>query len=57
LCGGIRGNRGVKVFVERRKERAMKVPNVNKVGEDGCEICAVEERVGCVECSDNRRKE
>ena len=40
LCGRLRGN-GVKMFVKRRKERAMKVPNVNEVGEYGCEICAV----------------
>ena len=56
MCGGIRGYGGVKVFVERREERAMKIPNVNEVGEHGCEIYAVEERMWCVECSDNRRK-
>jgi trehalose-6-phosphatase len=52
----MRGDSGVKVFVERRKERAMKVPNVNEVGEHGCEICAVDKRMWSVECSDNRRK-
>lgn len=42
MCGELRGSGGVKVFVERSKERAVKVPNVNEVGEHGCEICAVE---------------
>ena len=55
LCGRLRGN-GVKMFVKRRKERAMKVPNVNEVGEYGCEICALEERMWCIECSNNGRK-
>ena len=41
------------MFIKGRKERAMKVPNVNEVGEHGCEICAVEESVWCIECSNN----
>jgi hypothetical protein len=53
----LRGSSGVKVFVKRRKERAVKVPNVNEVGEDGCEICAVEEGMWCIKCSDNGGKE
>ena len=56
MCWGIGDSGGVKVFVERREECAMKVPNVNEVREHGCKIYAVEKRMWCVECSDSGRK-
>jgi hypothetical protein len=46
----------MKVFVERRKKCAMKIPNVNEVGEHGGEVRAVKERMRSIEYSDNGRK-
>jgi len=46
----------MKVFVERREECAMKIPNVNEVGEYRSEVRAVKERMWSIECSDNRSK-
>lgn len=46
----------MKVFVERRKECAMKIPNVNEVGEHGSEIRAVKKRMWGIECNDNGSK-
>jgi len=46
----------MKVFVERRKECTMKVPNVNEIGKYGGEVCAAEERMRRIERSNNRGK-
>jgi hypothetical protein len=56
LSGGFRVNVGMKVFMERRKKCAMKIPDVDKVGEHGGEIRAVKERMWGIECCDNGRK-
>jgi hypothetical protein len=50
-------NGGMKVFVERGEERAMKVPNIDEVGENGSEICTVEERLWRIKGGNNRCKE
>jgi hypothetical protein len=47
----------MKMRIERRKERAMKIPNVNEVGEYGGEIRTIQESVWCIECRDNGSKE
>jgi hypothetical protein len=46
----------MKVFMERRKECAMKIPNVDEVGEHRGKIRAVKKRMWSIKCGDDGRK-